>query len=130
MGPQKTASEIETILDDYFKSGLRVSVYAQQNKINRSTLSGWITKYRIATGTLATPASFSNITEPVKQELISSSIPIQEQVINKPKIDFQNITSSNKQIRLVKDDITLDFDVRSEERRVGKECRSRWSPYH
>ena len=23
-----------------------------------------------------------------------------------------------------------DFFVRSEERRVGKECRSRWSPYH
>src|SRR2546430_12909429 len=23
-----------------------------------------------------------------------------------------------------------DFRVRSEERRVGKECRSRWSPYH
>ena len=23
-----------------------------------------------------------------------------------------------------------DFDYRSEERRVGKECRSRWSPYH
>ena len=21
-------------------------------------------------------------------------------------------------------------DVRSDERRVGKECRSRWSPYH
>ena len=27
---------------------------------------------------------------------------------------------------------TVDFidDARSEERRVGKECRSRWSPYH
>jgi len=24
----------------------------------------------------------------------------------------------------------LPGDVRSEERRVGKECRSRWSPYH
>ena len=24
----------------------------------------------------------------------------------------------------------LMFQVRSEERRVGKECRSRWSPYH
>src|SRR5690554_7065226 len=24
----------------------------------------------------------------------------------------------------------LDQGVRSEERRVGKECRSRWSPYH
>ena len=22
------------------------------------------------------------------------------------------------------------FYIRSEERRVGKECRSRWSPYH
>src|SRR5256885_15167455 len=25
---------------------------------------------------------------------------------------------------------TLPSDIRSEERRVGKECRSRWSPYH
>src|SRR2546428_6141589 len=30
---------------------------------------------------------------------------------------------------LVEDFITGD-EVRSEERRVGKECRSRWSPYH
>ena len=27
----------------------------------------------------------------------------------------------------VKDSVTV---LRSEERRVGKECRSRWSPYH
>ena len=30
-------------------------------------------------------------------------------------------------------DVTMpkDWDIdRSEERRVGKECRSRWSPYH
>src|SRR5258708_20738750 len=27
-------------------------------------------------------------------------------------------------------DGTGDFRKRSEERRVGKECRSRWSPYH
>src|SRR5437868_7442805 len=26
--------------------------------------------------------------------------------------------------------LRLDDPVRSEERRVGKECRSRWSPYH
>ena len=25
---------------------------------------------------------------------------------------------------------TEEMDRRSEERRVGKECRSRWSPYH
>src|SRR2546426_1615965 len=27
-------------------------------------------------------------------------------------------------------DRVVDAHVRSEERRVGKECRSRWSPYH
>ena len=26
--------------------------------------------------------------------------------------------------------IFLSIGMRSEERRVGKECRSRWSPYH
>ena len=31
----------------------------------------------------------------------------------------------------IKADPKVDFEiVRSEERRVGKECRSRWSPYH
>ena len=33
-----------------------------------------------------------------------------------PEADFFNLVSFGKQ--------------RSEERRVGKECRSRWSPYH
>ena len=27
-------------------------------------------------------------------------------------------------------DVGISDDIRSEERRVGKECRSRWSPYH
>ena len=36
---------------------------------------------------------------------------------------------------LIVDDSELNRDIlkeilRSEERRVGKECRSRWSPYH
>ena len=26
--------------------------------------------------------------------------------------------------------LSASADIRSEERRVGKECRSRWSPYH
>ena len=26
--------------------------------------------------------------------------------------------------------IAKEIELRSEERRVGKECRSRWSPYH
>src|SRR5256885_16715787 len=31
---------------------------------------------------------------------------------------------------VVCDDGSTDGTARSEERRVGKECRSRWSPYH
>ena len=31
---------------------------------------------------------------------------------------------------MVKSGDRLHFLCRSEERRVGKECRSRWSPYH
>src|SRR2546430_8217149 len=31
---------------------------------------------------------------------------------------------------MVMDLVSKDVPVRSEERRVGKECRSRWSPYH
>ena len=28
------------------------------------------------------------------------------------------------------DHVSFSVERRSEERRVGKECRSRWSPYH
>ena len=28
------------------------------------------------------------------------------------------------------EELVADVKLRSEERRVGKECRSRWSPYH
>src|SRR2546430_17732913 len=31
---------------------------------------------------------------------------------------------------LLQADLDVLLDLRSEERRVGKECRSRWSPYH
>src|SRR2546430_10750964 len=34
------------------------------------------------------------------------------------------------QRRVAKRRLEREADIRSEERRVGKECRSRWSPYH
>ena len=38
----------------------------------------------------------------------------------------QKLPSALKLINM----LIANFLVRSEERRVGKECRSRWSPYH
>src|SRR5256884_4803877 len=33
-------------------------------------------------------------------------------------------------VHVIRRDSAMVIDLRSEERRVGKECRSRWSPYH
>ena len=46
------------------------------------------------------------------------------------------ITKKNEVLEMVADELIKKADEikkankRSEERRVGKECRSRWSPYH
>ena len=52
---------------------------------------------------------------------------------------YLNVDEFEEQLKYLKDNnyITITFKdlykiptTRSEERRVGKECRSRWSPYH
>ena len=40
------------------------------------------------------------------------------------------ISDSQKAENAFKKSFKAVFSARSEERRVGKECRSRWSPYH
>src|SRR5215467_16203513 len=49
--------------------------------------------------------------------------------IHEPKEDIR--VNVNARARSAGDDYAgFEFVDRSEERRVGKECRSRWSPYH
>ena len=48
-------------------------------------------------------------------------------IVQKPKETAQNLRVDIERIDKVMD---LAGEMRSEERRVGKECRSRWSPYH
>ena len=40
------------------------------------------------------------------------------------------ISPVNRTVPPIKSHIVYQIKIRSEERRVGKECRSRWSPYH
>ena len=53
-----------------------------------------------------------------------------------PQIVEGNLNSTEVDIQIAKDkkveqnDNTFTVTTRLEERRVGKECRSRWSPYH
>src|SRR5256886_17400005 len=44
--------------------------------------------------------------------------------------DVEAIRDEVPIVRAVSAEVDRDFGFRSEERRVGKECRSRWSPYH
>ena len=50
------------------------------------------------------------------------------------KLDFTQFTDYSQPNQAVRDgDVDINafqHTTRSEERRVGKECRSRWSPYH
>src|SRR2546426_11941089 len=43
---------------------------------------------------------------------------------------LQSVADDIGQTRGLEDDAAKLWKDRSEERRVGKECRSRWSPYH
>ena len=45
-------------------------------------------------------------------------------------LNGKDIWAEPKKIRDIRFQVGLVFQYRSEERRVGKECRSRWSPYH
>ena len=49
--------------------------------------------------------------------------------VNARTEEFQHIEVFDKPALFTNGRIARDT-VRSEERRVGKECRSRWSPYH
>ena len=46
------------------------------------------------------------------------------------KISDKDLPLEGYELEITKEQITLSAKDRSEERRVGKECRSRWSPYH
>ena len=63
----------------------------------------------------------------------------QEEYVDLSSVSVEKYVTNNKQICAwyifakseAKDKALNDSAVpRSEERRVGKECRSRWSPYH
>ena len=53
---------------------------------------------------------------------------IVQQLINQVLDEGEKFVGADGLEGLLRYNVTLN--IRSEERRVGKECRSRWSPYH
>ena len=60
---------------------------------------------------------------------------LHEYIVSYPKFNEKFFLEEAKKMadekyKTFKPDKIVDVVIRSEERRVGKECRSRWSPYH
>ena len=53
-----------------------------------------------------------------------------EEVLEEVEEVVEEAEAPKKTVKKVKRIASDDETTRSEERRVGKECRSRWSPYH
>ena len=53
-------------------------------------------------------------------------------MLKRAKYEVQAVAGPREAIEIVRSVAPqlILMDMRSEERRVGKECRSRWSPYH
>ena len=66
-----------------------------------------------------------------EKSLVVNNIQSLEELISSVK-EAQRIFSaySQEQVDKIFTAAALAANKRSEERRVGKECRSRWSPYH
>ena len=63
------------------------------------------------------------------EDLNKRIIPYVDKLIkNKKKLDKETAVLFDVFIQYL--DMDTRYGTRSEERRVGKECRSRWSPYH
>ena len=57
------------------------------------------------------------------------ALPISDRFLPDKAIDLVDEAASRLRMQVDSKPEELD-ELRSEERRVGKECRSRWSPYH
>src|SRR5262245_24171208 len=53
--------------------------------------------------------------------------------VRRPEVELRTVVVEERRVPaalLLGQNVRLSLELRSEERRVGKECRSRWSPYH
>ena len=69
----------------------------------------------------------------VKTEAFEGPLDLLLHLINRLEIDIYDIKMAEittQYMEHIHAMSVLELNERSEERRVGKECRSRWSPYH
>ena len=74
--------------------------------------------------------SCNNISKSFGTDIIIKSCSFNIEDHEKAAIVGINGAGKSTLLKIITGEETADTGIRSEERRVGKECRSRWSPYH
>ena len=79
-------------------------------------------------------ADYRFVPDPDLSEIVISKRLIAEVKAEMPEMPAEKLSKLLRKYKVSAEDaqiLTKNLElVRSEERRVGKECRSRWSPYH
>ena len=109
----------------YSKEGHQVSVTVTRTGSGSRTVGG-------RTYETATYSVTASLTSPDGTLTVSGSVEVVSGSYALYGVDLTLYVAGNGAVRFsaVLTDTNLDLSRRSEERRVGKECRSRWSPYH
>ena len=84
-----------------------------------SNMAKWAKRFLVA----GVAAGFAAVTASITKAITTSA------KFETMQLRLQQVIGSVKKAAQVFKDL-VTFSARSEERRVGKECRSRWSPYH
>ena len=70
----------------------------------------------------------------LKQIILNRGLPFEVKISTARPVDISRMNAETLDMELEKGYADMQAgrtkSARSEERRVGKECRSRWSPYH
>ena len=105
-------------------------MYPQENGVRHYDVIGW-QMYAISIAQLK--FFFFQAEDGIRDRLVTGvqtcALPISHSslTLRKADVDVKVSQADIEQLDTVADQ---DKILRSEERRVGKECRSRWSPYH
>ena len=116
--PSAVASSPEAVADAYaqFLLGHRF----EENEDETSAIAAYKRAMELDPKSAEIPAQLAGLY--LKQSKVQEAMTAAEAALK--------IAPTNREVNRVLGTVYAALSERSEERRVGKECRSRWSPYH